>query len=126
MVERICPRCDRDNPSDHTYCGHCGVALEQSLAQRVPSALARRTAQLPVQWKQAGKVVALGVATVAVEAGLALLQRRQQGIVKAQPNVQRARVIAVGRRVTETWYGGQLQHRTDEQVMWFQSETPPR
>lgn len=127
MVERICPHCAAGNPTEQAYCGQCGTLLALSLAHRAPSQLARRPIRLPVQWKETGKVVALGVATLAAEAGLAWLHRRQQPLAKTATAIQPqpmsqsrgSRLVAVGRRVSETWVGGQLQHRTEEQVMWF-------
>ncbi len=127
MIERICPHCDAGNPSDQAYCGHCGTSLTQPLARRPAAALAQRPITIPTRWKETGKVVALGVATLAAEAGLAWLQRRQQPAARspapaplARTQVQQAaRVIAVGRRVTEIWSGGQLQQRTEEQVIWL-------
>jgi hypothetical protein len=131
MVERVCPRCDAGNSSEQRYCGQCGSPLSQALAQRPASALTQRSIQIPARWKETGKVVALGVATVAAEVGLAWLQRQQQAPLarprsmnRSQP--QRARVIALGRRVSETWVGGQLQHRSEEQVMWMVPDNPQR
>jgi hypothetical protein len=128
MVERVCSQCEAGNPSEQRFCGQCGSPLSQALAQRPATPLTRRSIQIPAHWKQTGKVVALGVATVAAEAGLAWLQRHQQ-LPLARPRTmsqqpQRARVIALGRRVSETWVGGQLQHRTEEQVMWIAPDNP--
>jgi hypothetical protein len=132
MVERICARCDGASPSEHAYCGHCGASFDQSLARRPTSqplaqrpfaALAARSRQLPAPWKQAGKVVALGAATIVAEAGLAWLQRRQQGKYPALPAPQMpttARIVALGWRVSETWQGDQLRERVEEQVMWLE------
>jgi hypothetical protein len=124
MLERICPRCDAGNPDEQAYCGHCGTALDQPLAQRPSAALAQRSWHIPAQWKQAGKVVALSAASIAAEAGLAWWQRRQQQ-ASQQPASQRqlapttARVIAMGWRVSETWQDGRLQKRVEEQVVWL-------
>ena len=128
MVERICPRCEQGNPGEQAFCGHCGLALDQPLARQQPAALAYRPISLPARWREPAKVMALGAATLAVEAGLAWLNRRQSAApkpgtalaVRSEP--QTARVIAVGRRVVETWSGGQLQQRTEERVMWMVPE----
>lgn len=129
MVERICPRCDAANPSEHAYCGQCGAGFDQPLARRPGSALAPRSWQVPDQWRQAGKVVALGAATIVAEVGLAWLQRRQQNSRSTQqpdsyPLATRmpttARIVALGWRVSETWQDGQLQERVQEQVMWLE------
>lgn len=134
MVERICPHCATGNPAEQMYCGQCGTRLALPLARRPNGALARRPIRLPAQWKETGKVVALGVATLAAEAGLAWLQRRQQPVAKstvpqpppALPQRRSARVVAMGHRVSETWVDGQLQQRTEEQVMWFAPDDPWR
>lgn len=135
MIERICPRCASGNPAEQAYCGHCGLALQpapanaswtaspgQSLARRVAAPLAQRPVRVPAQWKQAGKVVALGVASIAAEVGLAWLNQRQQAqqehrLAVRQP--ERGRVLAVGRRIRTTWRNGQLYERVDEQVLWM-------
>lgn len=134
MVERICPRCEAGNPSEQAYCGHCGLLLQPGasgaapasgaahrLARRVGAPLAQRSVRLPVQWKQASKVVALGVASIAAEVGLAWLQQRQQAQSQAlaRPQSEAARVLAVGRRIRTTWRNGQLYERVDEQVLWM-------
>lgn len=122
MIERVCPHCRAGNASDMAWCGACGAALEQPLARRPTGALTRRTFHLPAQWKESGKVVALGVATVAAEIGVAWLQRRWQQPPPPRPATtpaQRGRVIAIGRRVSERWSNGQLQQRSEEQVIWF-------
>jgi hypothetical protein len=126
MVERICPRCEGGNPGEYVYCGHCGAAFDQPLAPRPPQALAQRSWQVPAEWKQAGKVVALGAATIVAEAGLAWLQRRQKPLARASQPPTTARIIAMGWRVTETWHGGQLQERVQEQVMWVEPEPRSR
>lgn len=122
MVERICPGCESSNPATHVRCGRCGAALEQPLAPGSSRALSRRGPQLPASWKQHGKVVALGIATLAAQIAVDLLNRRQQHIVPVRPTLQRvqtARVVALGRRVSETWRDGQLQQRVEEQVVWL-------
>lgn len=137
MVERICPRCDAGNPGEQAFCGHCGLALDapvaQPLARRPTAALASRSIRLPARWRQTGQVVALGIASLAAEAGLAWLQRRQQAQSErpAQPTLasstsETARVVAVGRRIRTTWRNGQMEERIDEQVMWLMRDDPGR
>lgn len=132
MIERVCPRCDAGNPSENAFCGQCGAALElheksvQPLARSQPAALARRSITIPVQWKQTRKVVALGVATLAAEAAMAWLNRKPQPLARAGSTPQTARVIALGRRVTETWRNGELQQRTEEQIAWLMPDQPRR
>jgi hypothetical protein len=123
MVERICPQCASSNPAIQPYCGQCGTALEQLLARRAAHPLARRLSNLPAHWKQTGKVVALGVATLAAEAGMAWLQNRQQQVHRRQSSpADSARVIALGRRVSERWQNGVLQERIEERVVWIQPD----
>src|SRR6266542_6494739 len=77
MVERICPACQHGNPLDDRFCGKCGAPLERQLPARhgnAPLAVAGR--QLPITWQQFGKTVALSVAALAAEAGLAWLRKR--------------------------------------------------
>lgn len=141
MVERICPRCEAGNPGEQAYCGDCGLRLQPGalsaapsdsgtgLARRGATPLALRSVRLPAQWKQASKVVALGVASIAAEVGLAWLQQRhqaQQGQQLARPQGEAGRVLAVGRRIRTTWRNGQLYERVDEQVLWMAPDEPRR
>ncbi len=129
MVERICPRCESANPATHARCDRCGAALEQPLALRSSNALSKRIPRLPVQWRQHGRIVALGVATLAAQIAVDLINRRQQHIVPARPTpqtTQTARVVALGRRVSETWRDGQLQQRIEEQVVWLAPDRSSR
>lgn len=124
MIERVCSSCLAGNSPDHTHCDQCGAPFDQPLVRQPPAPLAQRPTAFPAQWKQAGRVVALGMAAVAAEVGLALLQQRQQRrgtplAVRQPAQPSGGRVIAVGRRVSETWRDGQLQHRVEEQVMWL-------
>lgn len=96
------------------------MAFDQPLAPRPTTALSRRAWQVPAPWKQAGRMVALSAATIAAEAGLAWLQRRQQHIVPTTQTPTTARIVALGWRVTETWQNGHLQQRVEEQVMWLE------
>lgn len=128
MLERVCFGCNAGNPPDNAFCGQCGATLHenvpQSLVRRTNHALARTSLQLPAHWQRTGKVVALGVATIAAELGMAWLNRHKQQSLAPTRTRQAARVIAVGRRVTETWRNGELTHRTDEQIMWLAPDQP--
>ncbi|HWQ15513.1 MAG TPA: zinc ribbon domain-containing protein, partial [Roseiflexaceae bacterium] len=76
MVERICPACEHGNPVTAHYCGACGAPLERLLpARRIAGQLTIAGRDLPVTWRQVGRTVALGVAAVAAEAGIAWLRR---------------------------------------------------
>jgi len=77
MVERICPACLQGNPVNDRFCGKCGAAIERQLpARRGDTQLTVAGRNLPVTWQQLGKTVALSVAAVAAEAGLAWLRHR--------------------------------------------------
>jgi hypothetical protein len=130
MVERICPACQHGNPLDNRFCGSCGHALEQQLpAVRQPAALALPGASLPIPWKQVSKTVAIGLATLAAEAGLAWLRRKAEG-ASAPAAVTRAlvptrpaqpagdAVTVVSQRVLEVWDGADLTRRVVERTFW--------
>jgi hypothetical protein len=77
MIERICPVCQHGNPLDDRFCGKCGAPLERQLPMRRPEAhLTIAGRELPVTWKQLSRTLALSVAALAAEAGLAWLRRR--------------------------------------------------
>jgi hypothetical protein len=80
MVERICPACQHGNPVSDQYCGKCGAQLERLLpARRVNQPLTLAGRDLPVTWRQVGRTVAIGVAALAAEAGIAMLRRYVEG-----------------------------------------------
>lgn len=78
MVERICLNCRFANPVDAHYCNKCGAALERQLPAppEESTALAQIGRNLPVRWKQVGASLAVGVAALAAEAGMAWLRKR--------------------------------------------------
>jgi hypothetical protein len=77
MIERICPACQHGNPLDDRFCGKCGAPLERQLPMRRPEAhLTIAGRELPVTWKQLSRTLALSVAALAAEAGVAWLRRR--------------------------------------------------
>jgi hypothetical protein len=91
MVERICPACQHGNPMTDRYCGKCGAVLERLLpVRRGASQLTVAGRDLPVTWSQVGRTVAVGVAALAAEAGLAWLRRRIEGPT-ADPSTALAR-----------------------------------
>jgi hypothetical protein len=80
MVERICPACQHGNPISDQYCGKCGAQLERMLpARRASQPLTIAGRDLPVTWRQVGRTVAIGVAALAAEAGIAMLRRYVEG-----------------------------------------------
>ena len=78
----FCPRCRHDNPRENRFCGACGASLAsgEQLARRPENSptTASRTL-LPVELKPVGKALAVGLAALAAEAGLAWLRRRTEG-----------------------------------------------
>ena len=130
MLERICPECGAANASDQRSCSDCGEQIEQPLARRSPAALNLRTIRLPAHWQQTGRVVALGLLTVAAEAGIHWLQRRQHASPASLPAPatlrSQQRIVALQQRIIEQWQGGQLQQRTIERTVWFSPEQTER
>ncbi len=140
MIERICPACRQGNPLDDRFCGKCGAALERQLPMRRPeSRLAVVGRNLPVTWQQLGKTVALSVAAMAAEAGLAWLRRRIEAGPSAAsgvaaPSLSSVRpaapettalarvgghmVTIVSQRVVEVWDGGEPTRRVVERSFW--------
>lgn len=94
MVERICPACQHGNPVNDHYCGKCGAALERLLpARRSEHQLTIAGRDLPVTWGQVGRTVAIGVAALAAEVGLAMVRRYVEG-GRAEPSASLARRVA--------------------------------
>lgn len=84
MEERsntTCPQCRHGNPPENRFCGACGAPLTSSrqLVRRPEGgpAVAGR-ALLPAELKPVGKALAVGLATLAAQAGLAWLSRRAE------------------------------------------------
>jgi len=142
MVERICPSCQHGNPLDDRFCGKCGAPLERQLLMRGSDArLAIAGRSLPVTWKQFSRTVALSVAALAAEAGLAWLRRRIDsapslaplGPATAPTPKPGARTTAIARpvgsvvtivsqRVVEIWDGGDGTRRVVERSFWRRTE----
>lgn len=135
MVERICPACRHANPIENRYCGACGQALEpNALARRPESAITLAGQELPLaQIKQVGKAVAVGLAAVAAEAGLAWLRRRANQPAslslprRSEPSTAIAPhtadtvanvITIVSQRVVEVWEEGGLTRQVIEKHIW--------
>jgi hypothetical protein len=143
MVERICPSCQHGNPLDDRFCGKCGAPLERQLPMRRPDArLTIAGRDLPVTWKQFSRTVALSVAALAAEAGLAWLRRRIDSGPAAAPSAPiratatprpavaettalagpvRNVVTIVSQRVVEIWDGDGTR-RVVERSFWRRTE----
>ena len=84
MEERsstLCPQCRRDNPRENRFCGACGTALisgEPLPVVRRPenSPTTASRGLLPAELKPVGRALAVGLAALAAEAGLAWLRHR--------------------------------------------------
>ena len=109
MDERIsCPVCQHDNPPENHFCGSCGTALADSgqlvpHRERIPAAMVRA---LPSKLGPTGKALAVGLATLAAEAGLLWLRRQVERADRpALPAVQEPNPAVpeylVGRSVEE-------------------------
>ncbi|MEJ5346172.1 MAG: zinc ribbon domain-containing protein [Chloroflexus sp.] len=142
MVERICPACRHGNPLENRYCGACGAALTEpdALAPREQAALAPRTFPLaltPAQVRQLGTALALGVATLAVEAGRAWLRRRMGSApttapittvttptltTPAVPAPISVTTTIISQRVVEIWERGELVRQVVERHVWRREE----
>jgi len=145
MVERICPACQHGNPLDDRFCGKCGAPLErQVLARRVDAPLAVAGRQLPITWQQFGKTVALSVAALAAEAGLAWLRKRIETgtsgtvapLARTMPTSRPATaettalqrgsighaVTIVSQRVIEIWEGEDGRRQINERHFWRRTE----
>ncbi len=73
-----CPRCRHANPPENRFCGWCGASLESSheLVPRQEGALTAVRRTVPAKLGPAGKVVAVGLVTLAAEVGLSWLRHR--------------------------------------------------
>ena len=85
MEERsttACPKCRCGNPPENRFCGACGASLTTGgeLTRRTQHSLTvANRVLLPAQLKPVGKALAVGLATLAAQAGLAYLRRRVEG-----------------------------------------------
>lgn len=141
MVERICSVCQHGNAVHDRFCGKCGTPLERQLpARRANAPLVIAGRQLPVTWGQFGRTVAVSVAALAAEAGLAWLRRRveQPTLRAAQPSRPTANeaapaettalarrsngVTIFSQRVIDIWDGGEGHRRIVEQTYWRRTE----
>jgi hypothetical protein len=73
-----CPRCEYENPADNRFCGRCSTSLmsTKQLVTHRDESPAKAVRSLPSKLGPTGKTLAVGLATLAVEAGLYWLRRR--------------------------------------------------
>ena len=92
MDERIpCPLCWHGNLPENRFCGHCGALLTsgQQLTPRPEANPTVANRSLPTKLGPAGKALAVGLAILAAEAGLAWLRRRVEYDDRPSPPVSR-------------------------------------
>ncbi len=88
MDERIlCPLCWHGNLPENRFCGHCGALLTsgQQLTPRPEANPTVANRSLPTKLGPAGKALAVGLAVLATEAGLAWLRRRVEYDYRPSP-----------------------------------------
>jgi hypothetical protein len=73
-----CPRCRQENPPRNRYCGSCGAPLRsgEQLARRQEHSPVWAGRAWPAKLGPVSKALAVGVATLATEAGLSWLRRK--------------------------------------------------
>ncbi|NJL06471.1 MAG: zinc ribbon domain-containing protein [Chloroflexaceae bacterium] len=140
MVERICSQCQHGNPIENRYCGRCGAALAQPRALPDPAsthALAPAAPQLPAEIRQIGATLAVGLAALAAEAGMAWLRRRVERIGTPAPPSHHALLrtapiqatppqtllppgaeTIMRQQVIEIWEEGSLKRQIVERAIW--------
>jgi hypothetical protein len=117
MDERTsCPLCRHENLPENRFCGHCGASLT-SRGQLTPRPEAKSAAAirfLPTKIGPAGKALAVGLAVLATEAGLAWLRRRVEYDYRPSPLGTRTPKSAGFEHIT-----GQS---VEEVYVWLQEE----
>jgi len=86
-----CPRCRHANPPENRFCGSCGASMgtgNDLVAHRGGTPTVKSRA-LPAKLGPAGNAVAVGLAALALRAGLSWLRRRTA--VEARPSTSTAR-----------------------------------
>ena len=100
---KTCPICRQQNPSANSFCGKCGADLaetnradldreDKALLIRRPTPIEIRENQLATpQAKALVVTIAVGVATLLAEAGLAYLQRRVSEMERPSLSLRRSK-----------------------------------
>ena len=86
-----CPRCRHANPPENRFCGSCGASLGagSDLMARREGTLTVMGRALPARFGPAGNAVAVGLAALALRAGLSWLRHRTVAV--EQPSTAPAR-----------------------------------
>ncbi len=129
MIERVCPGCGTGNPVEAEQCTECWAPFDQPLVYQSQRPLARRVPALPARWQRAGKAVALGAVALAVEAGAAWLQQRNNAkpapLARSPGAVEpsQPRTFMARQRIWETYEpDGRVSRRVVEQIWWRSEE----
>ena len=74
----LCPQCEHENPLGNRFCGRCGASLTSSrqIVPRHENTTAAVVRALPAKLGPTSKVLAVGLAILAAEAGLLWLRCR--------------------------------------------------
>jgi hypothetical protein len=143
MVERVCPRCQHGNPLENQHCGQCGAVLVRLLpAGRDEQALSVAGVQLPVSLRQVSQGLAIGLAAIAAEAGMAWLRSRAARIGSVPPAITQAPAslakrpqpgvepsalgeitTIVSQRILEVWENGELTRKVIERSAWRKTQS---
>ncbi len=109
-----CPQCEYENPLENRFCGRCGASLTSSrqLVSRREDSPAATVRALPAKLGPTGRALAVGLATLAAEAGLLWLRRRAEST--SRPSLPAAR--DVGRALPEYL----VSHSLEEVHIWLQ------
>lgn len=142
MIERVCPQCQHGNPLENRFCGGCGASLERDeLVPRSEAGLPMISRAMPAELKRVSQTVAISLAALAAEAGLAWLRRRverintpHQSVTPQQiPVVQATKpthpvptthapmqsiVTIFSQRVVEVWDRDGIVRQTVERSVW--------
>jgi hypothetical protein len=102
MPEQIpCPRCLHANPPENRFCGWCGASLGAGgdlVARREGNPTVMDHA-LPVKPGPVGKALAVGLATLAVRAGMSWLRHRTTSEDRSPTSTTRELDTAVSERL---------------------------
>jgi hypothetical protein len=95
-----CPRCGYANPPGNRFCGWCGTPVaSRELVPRRGRNLAAVGRTLPAKLGPAGKTLAVGLATLAAEAGLSWLRHRIKAEDLSSTRASREAGVAVAGRL---------------------------
>lgn len=97
MAMTICSTCGQENPADNRYCGSCGAKLnERALIISQPSPIMIGDRQLSQsQIKALAATIAVGLAALLAEAGLAYLQNLLSSRERPSLSLRRKKKSAV-------------------------------